>query len=305
MPKESVLPAGGALPDFSIQMRGYSKTEVSAYTGELRTEAQRLERDLAIVRSEIASVRQAAERVQLEAEKLRGRAAEQPATPITERMQSILRLAEEEAAQKVGDAQARVTEVRAATAGELDRIVGVARTKADLMIAEAEHDAEHAVATARAGSEELLADARGQSETELAEAHEQAELVLAEAHERAEIINGIVTERLAKLKRLREQSMTSLTQMSQSLAAIIDRDVSTGVLELVAAGVKAGVEAVRDDVAPLPPAEETTPDIGAELLLLLESVADRVSEPLRSQPSLEAGRQELSGQSLVSPLNLR
>lgn len=299
MPEKQALPPAGPLPDFSIQMRGYCRAEVDAYLSDIRIEAQRLERDLAQVRSEIGAVRAATEDVRSEVEELRARAAGHSSTPITERMQSILRLAEEEAAQKVADARAKVAEVRSAADSEIDRIVKVARTKANRMIAEAEQETESAVAMARASSEELLADARGQSEAELAQAHQQAELVLAEAHERAEVINGVVTERLAKLKLLREQSMTSLTQMSQSLAAIVERDIPVGVLELVATGVKAGAEAARDDVAALPPADEPTPDIGTELRLLLESVTGRMSEPLRCAPGPEAGRRELPGQSVA------
>jgi DivIVA domain-containing protein len=196
---EEVEPAG-----FDLVMRGYHRGQVEDYVARVEValvEADRqhvedgerltaLAADVAALQSRLADAEQ------------RAAGLPEASSRLTERMATMLRLAEEEAEQIVGQAQDRADSAMAERTAHLDRreadIAG-AGAEADQMRLDAQRDAEAVRARTAQEAQATMADARHQAESALAQARAEVDELVRSAHEQADSRTRTAEEDIAIL----------------------------------------------------------------------------------------------------------
>ncbi len=166
---------------FEVVMRGYSRRQVHDYMIRTRNQIRDLEERLARAIDQ-------AEQGRIELAEARRRIVEAPQNydDLSPRLAQILRLGEEEAAQKREDADAEATRVREDAATESEQLMLSAREQADAIMNAAQAEAERRVGEATAAAERMLAQAGGDAEETLSSAQQEADATLHGARSEAE-----------------------------------------------------------------------------------------------------------------------
>jgi cell division septum initiation protein DivIVA len=166
---------------FEVVMRGYNRRQVHDYMMRTRNQIRDLEERLARAIDQ-------AEQGRVELAEARRRMVEAPQNyeDLSPRLAQILRLGEEEAAQKRADAEAEAASVRDAATSEADRLLTTSRETADKVLTSAQAEAERRVNDATQAAERMLAQAGADAEEQLNAARSEAEEVLRESRAEAE-----------------------------------------------------------------------------------------------------------------------
>lgn len=167
--------------NFEVVMRGYSRRQVHDYINRLRNQIRDLEERL-------ARTLEQAEQSRIELAEARRRLAEAPQDydELGQRLSTILKLGEEEAAAKRKAAEEEANKVRERASAEAQRLITTTQEQAQAMVSAAHAEAERRVAEATATAERMLAQAEAEAEEKLATAQAEAEATRSEARAEAE-----------------------------------------------------------------------------------------------------------------------
>lgn len=254
---------------FETQVRGYNKKQVEDYIAWLQEQTRGAQADAESARREI-------ERARDEAASAKTQLANRPAhEEISERLSQILRLAAEEADQKVAKAAEEAEVVVAAAKQEAGLTADSAKSEADAILNQAREQGDRILAQARSESERLISAATADARAKLADASQRAERVLSDTDRRTKEITDLQNERLATLLEVHADSVKRLDTIRGVLASVLSEEK------------EAGYPGASISDAPLPVAGKAmTPDeAGAGLLLepapmdLAPAAAAPVAEP--------------------------
>ena len=126
---------------FEIVMRGYNRRQVDDYIARAQQKHRELEARLARAQDD-------GERLRREMAELR-EARKPPGDDLSDRLRQIINLAEDEAQDKVAQAEAKGAEIREDAEHESKRIIDEARAHADKNLAQAQEKADHVLASAK------------------------------------------------------------------------------------------------------------------------------------------------------------
>lgn len=243
---------------FETQVRGYNKKQVEDYIAWLQEQTR-------AAQSEAETARREIERARDEAASAKTQLANRPAhEEISERLSQILRLAAEEADQKVAKAADEAETVIAAAKQEAGLTAESAKSEADAILNQAREQGDRILAQARSESERLISAATADARAKLADASGRAERVLSDADRRTKEITDLQNERLATLLEVHADSVKRLDTIRGVLASVLGEEKD------------AGYPGASISDAPLPVAGKamTPEEAGAGLLL----------EPARMEP---------------------
>ena len=222
---------------FEVQMRGYSRRQVNEFVARARSEKhdyeERLSRSLDEIerlRAEVASARQ---------RELEDKPAHQE---LSERMEQILKLADDEAKAQKTRALDDITKQRNEAKQEIDRLKAEAREQTERMLAAAQEQAENTIATARSEAEKArtsarneaertISDAQKKSENAVAAAQAQAKQMLDEATARATAIHDGAERRLNLLVARHTETVRRLTEVRDVVTNLVAGEAARGSLE--------------------------------------------------------------------------
>ncbi len=266
---------------FETQVRGYNKKQVEDYIGWLQeqTRAAQVESDAA---------RRETERAREEASAATTQLANRPAhEELSERLSQILRLAAEEADQKVAKAVEEAEGVLAAAKQEAGLTAESARSEADAILNQAREQGDRILAQARSESERLVSAATADARAKLVDASQRAERVLSDADRRTKEITDLQNERLATLLEVHADSVKRLDTIRGVLASVLSEEKD------------AGYPGASISDVPLPVAGKAmTPEEAGSGLLLDPAAepADEVPAELPAEPAAIEGAAPADGQ---------
>lgn len=170
---------------FSTELRGYKRSEVDDVLSDLRSELIRATKDRSDILDELSALRQQVAEIES--------SAEQSAMPtfagLGTRLESILRIAEEQSTKLIGQADI-----------DSERMITLARTEASVMIKNAEHEAERTSLDAENRAANTLDGANSRADQIIEEAKAEAKALTQIAVEEAAVIRGAVVTETSKLK---------------------------------------------------------------------------------------------------------
>ncbi|QVQ50580.1 hypothetical protein J4H86_16945 [Spiractinospora alimapuensis] len=218
--RSDIVPGFVKQEAFTTVKKGYDKQQVDEYIwrnhNQLRDSQERLSRS----EDEI-------ERLRRDLAEAREKATVKPHhEQVSERMNAILRIAEEEADSK-----------RAQVEEEIQRIREESTKDSKRLVKDAEAHAERILGSAREQAQELVTSAKQESEQLRAQAQQEADRVLAEAEQRAQRIHDTADHRLATLTATHTEAVRRLNDMRATLGDLLDSESSAGPLE---AGLEKG-----------------------------------------------------------------
>lgn len=207
---------------FETQVRGYNKKQVEDYISWLQEQTR-------AAQSEAEGARREIERAREEAASAKTQLANRPAhEEISERLSQILRLAAEEADQKVAKASEEAEGVIAAAKQEAGLTAENARSEADAILNQAREQGDRILAQARSESERLVSAATADARAKLADASGRAERVLSDADRRTKEITELQNERLATLLEVHADSVKRLDTIRGVLASVLGEEKEAG-----------------------------------------------------------------------------
>jgi cell division septum initiation protein DivIVA len=263
---------------FETQVRGYNKKQVEDYISWLQEQTRAAQSEADAARREIDKARD-------EAVSANAQLASRPAhEEISERLSQILRLAAEEADQKVAKAAEEAEGVRAAANQEAGLAAESARSEADAILNQAREQGDRILAQARSESERLVSAATTDARSRLADASQRAERVLSDADRRTKEITDLQNERLATLLEVHADSVKRLDTIRGVLASVLSEEKD------------AGYPGASISDAPLPVAGKamTPEEAGAGLLIEPAPDSDADEQTPLQAPAL-AGASAASG----------
>lgn len=218
--RSDIVPGFVKQEAFTTVKKGYDKQQVDEYIwrnhNQLRDSQERLSRS----EDEI-------ERMRRDLAEAKEKASVKPHhEQVSERMNAILRIAEEEADSK-----------RAQVEEEIQRIREESTKDSKRLVKDAEAHAERILGSAREQAQELVTSAKQESEQLRAQAQQEADRVLAEAEQRAQRIHDTADHRLATLTATHTEAVRRLNDMRATLGDLLDAESSAGPLE---AGLEKG-----------------------------------------------------------------
>jgi cell division septum initiation protein DivIVA len=258
---------------FETAMRGYHKKQVEDYIAWLQEQTK-------AAQSEAESARREVDRARDEAAAVKTQLANRPAhEEISERLSQILRLAAEEADQKVAKASTEAEGVLAAANQEAGLAAESARSEADAIVSQAREQGDRILAQARSESERLVSAATADARAKLADASQRAERVLSDTDRRTKEITDLQNERLATLLEVHADSVKRLDTIRGVLASVLSEEKD------------AGYPGASISDAPLPVAGKamTADEAGAGLLLEPAPVepASLQRDPVEPAPAVQ------------------
>jgi cell division septum initiation protein DivIVA len=257
---------------FETQVRGYNKKQVEDYISWLQEQTRAAQSEADTARREIEKARD-------EATTAKTQLASRPAhEELSERLSQILRLAAEEADQKVAKANEDAQGVLAAANQEAGLAAESARSEADAILNQAREQGDRVLAQARSESERLVSAATADARAKLADASQRAERVLSDADRRTKEITDLQNERLATLLEVHADSVKRLDTIRGVLASVLSEEKD------------AGYPGASISDAPLPVAGKAMTHEEAGAGLLLEPAAEiDVAEPAPVSQEPESG----------------
>lgn len=221
---------------FGIVMRGYDRRQVDDFVTRSRNQIRDLEERLARTLDEAQQLRR--ELTDAKEQLAAGKPAHEE---VSERLATILRLAEEEADQKRAAAEETVAQIRKEAEEDAQRILGEARELAERTVASAREQAEGIITSARQKAEEDMAAARQEAEQTLTSSREEADHTLSSAKERAErlltdaeqragAINDGAARRLDALTETHGEAVRRLGHIRDVLTDLLSKDATHGTL---------------------------------------------------------------------------
>ena len=222
---------------FGVVMRGYDRRQVDEFVARARHQIRDLGERLARALNDVEASRAELNDLRLQV------ATNRPVhEEVSERLAEILRLAEEEAAQKRAVADETVVQIRAIAeeqaqrmvneAGEeAERTVALAREEADRVVSSAQERADREVSAAREEAERALTSSRDESERTLASAQERAAYLLADAERRAAAINVAAGRRMESLTRTHSETVARLSEIRDALGGALAEEAAAGTVE--------------------------------------------------------------------------
>ncbi|TDB85339.1 hypothetical protein E1264_21475, partial [Actinomadura sp. KC216] len=209
--------------EFEIVMRGYNRRQVDDYIARFVQKNRELEARLARAHDD-------SERLRREMAELR-EARKPTGDDLSDRLRQIINLAEDEAQDKVAEAEAKGAEIRKDAEQESKRIIDEARSHAEKNLAQAQDKAEHVLASAKKESESVLGSAKQEAEQTVTSARLEAERTLTASERRASVINEGATQRLTALTKNHTQALQRLTEISETLHRLLTAENDAGPLE--------------------------------------------------------------------------
>src|SRR5690625_1811501 len=189
---------------FPTEKRGYSKRQVDDYVVRTHNQTRDLQERLARAHDELEQLR----RELTEAKEL---AAVKPEhEQISERMSTILRIAEEEAKEK-----------RSKIDAEVEGIRGKAEDESAKRLKDAEEHAERVVSSARHEAHEMVSTAKQEAEQLRSQAEDERRRRVSDAEARANKINETADRRLATLTATHNEAVRRLGDMHGTLAELL------------------------------------------------------------------------------------
>ncbi len=287
MPADPVAPPSDGV--FTVGRRGYDPHQVDAHLRRLDAEIRILVADRDAAVDQAAQLGRDLEEARLRADRLRTQVRTMAARPsdvqgMSERMRTMLRLAEDEVADMLRRADAEVARRLAEADRAAEQVTGAGRREADRIVFAARSDAQASLDEAtrhRAETDQACASDR----RSLAEERAAAEHAIALAGERAEQER---TSAWAESERRRatveeDFSLAMDQRRAEALAAIQAERAQS---EQWAQGTRA--EATRQARAEITAAEETARRLVAEAQARVEELADvrsRIAAQLRGTQS--------------------
>lgn len=236
---------------FGTVMRGYDRRQVDEFVARSRHQVRDLGERLARALNDVDASRAEANEFRMQL------ATNRPAhEEVSERLAAILRLADEEAAQKRALADDTVTQIRAIAEQDAQRLVGeageeaqrtvtLAREEAERIITAAQERADREVAAARDEAERALTSSRSEAERTLTSAQERASYLLGDAERRATAVNLGAGQRLESLTRTHLDTIGRLSEIHGLLSEALADESRQGSLA-------DNVEALMNSGEPLP-----------------------------------------------------
>lgn|GEM_PF-2866947 len=202
----------------TVRKGGYDKRQVDDFVVRNHNQLRDLQERLARAHDELEQLRR-------ELAEAKAKAAVKPEhEQISERLANILRIAEEEAADKRAQVDKEVKEIRAK-----------AEEEAKAKIKSAQEQAERIVNGARDEAKELLTSTKQEAERLREEAAKEAERKLNEAEARANKIHDVADRRLKRLVATHGEAVRRLNDMRDTLAELLKAEAKAGALD---AGLK-------------------------------------------------------------------
>jgi cell division septum initiation protein DivIVA len=208
---------------FEIVMRGYNRRQVDDALARTQTQIRDLETRLARALDDVERTRREMAEVR-EARKPTG-------DDLSDRLRQIINLAEDEAKDKLAEAEDRGIQIRKEADTEAKRIVDDARSHADHDVATAQEKANQVLGAAKKESDNVLTLAKQEAEQTVTSARLEAERTLTAAERRASVINEGATQRLAFLTKNHTQALQRLTEISDTLNTLLKGEADAGPLE--------------------------------------------------------------------------
>jgi cell division septum initiation protein DivIVA len=236
---------------FGVVMRGYDRREVDEFVARSRHQVRDLGERLARALNDVEASRAEVDELRIQL------ATNRPVhEELSERLAAILRLADEEAAQKRALADDTVTQIRAIAEQDAQRLVGeageeaqrtitLAREEAERIITAAQERADREVAAARDEAERALTSSRGEAERTLTSAQERASYLLGDAERRAAAVNLGAGQRLESMTQTHTDTVGRLSEIHGLLSGVLADESRQGSLA-------DDVEALIDSGEPLP-----------------------------------------------------
>lgn len=261
---------------FETQVRGYNKKQVEDYISWLQEQTRAAQAESDAARREVDKARD-------EVVTAKSQLANRPAhEEISERLSQILRLAAEEADQKVAKAAEEASGVLAAAQQEAGQTAASARAEADAILGQAREQGDRILAQARSESDRLVSAATADARAKLADASQRAERVLSDADRRTKEITDLQNERLATLLEVHADSVKRLDTIRGVLASVLSEEKD------------AGYPGASISDAPLPVAGKAMTPEEAGAGLLVEPVQQAQPQPV--QPAAQQAAQPAAQQ---------
>lgn len=210
--------------NFPVVRRGYDRAEVEDYVE--RVEAEITARDLRLaedadrlvgLETQVLSLQSAV----ADAEQ-RAAGLPEPASRLTERLAGMLRLAEEEAEQIVGQAREQAARTMAERTEELDRraaSISAAAGEADQLRLEAQRDAEAVRASAQQEAATTITEARRQADEMADQVHQQAEAKRSQAEQDVVLLHEQSRARTTEMTEQAHREVQDLARRRDTIAA--------------------------------------------------------------------------------------
>ena len=187
---DDLIPMGAPAAGFAVVMRGYERHQVNDFIKNLEDDLRTImgERDQALGKAN--EEHQRAEQLTAELAELKGQLRETQAPTFESmggRIASMLRLAEEEAAEIRRSAEADAERARQASAEEraaADQQIASDRAEADQYVADRRAEADDVLASAKAEASEHLESHRRQAEEHLTGVQQEAAALMAASEAR-------------------------------------------------------------------------------------------------------------------------
>ncbi|GAA4242520.1 hypothetical protein GCM10022254_75850 [Actinomadura meridiana] len=269
--------------EFEIVMRGYNRRQVDDYIARFVHKNRELEARLARAHDD-------SERLRREMAELR-EARKPTGDDLSDRLRQIINLAEDEAQDKVAQAEAKGAEIREDAEHESNRIIDDARSHADKNLAQAQEKADNVLDSAERESASVLSAAKQEAEQTVTSARLEAERTLTASERRASVINEGATHRLTSLTKNHTQALQRLTEISETLHRLLTAENEAGPLEkMVEDAVRQSAPRKQGPPAPAaskpPAAKPASGGGGAPSMLKPEPVADAPAPVQQAEPAL-------------------
>lgn len=230
---------------FEIVMRGYNRRQVEEFIARSHNQIRDLEARLARALDDVERTRREMAEVR-EARKPTG-------DDLSDRLRQIINLAEDEAKDKVAEAEAKGAQIRKDAESESKRIIDEARANADKDLANSQEKASHLLNSAKKEADNVLSVAQQEAEQTVTSARIEAERTLTASERRASVINEGATHRLNHLTKNHTHSLQRLTEISDTLNSLLRAEDSAGPLEQM-------VEDAVKQATPEPPGQRKQKD---------------------------------------------
>ncbi len=214
-----VLPAPLQEDSFDVVLRGYSRGQVDEYVRRTRRQLEELQTRVHRADREADDVRLDRDRArnELAAAHRKLESREPSYEDLGERLTQILRLAQEEAAERRSEAQTDADRIRT----DAEEAVRDINRDVEEKRSSAEGDAERLRAEAREEAERVRSEAEDSAERARREAQEQADQVVAEAEQRRRELEQYAKERVERLEEQRTQLVGELSSVRDSLQTLL------------------------------------------------------------------------------------
>lgn len=209
---------------FDVVLRGYDRRQVEDYVERVEVALAAADRQhaedadrLVALETQVLSLQSAV----ADAEQ-RAAGLPEPASRLTERLAGMLRLAEEEAEQIVGQAQEQASRTMAERTEELDQraaSISTAADEADQTRLDAQRDAETVRASAQQEAAGTLAEARRAADEMADQVHQQTEAKRHQAEQDVALLHEQSRARTAEMTERAQREVEDLARQRDTIAA--------------------------------------------------------------------------------------